>query len=187
MKLAITDRQKLFADYYIGEGNLNATRSAKLAGYKGDENALAVQGSRNLRIPKIRDYIENQLKDLALSRSEVLAILTKHAKGSLADVLDSSGRFDLGDAKKRGVDGLIKKLKISQTKEGTTHEYEVYDAQTAAVHLGKVYAMWTDKSEVSGPNGGPLEFATRVILPELTDEEIDQLPAADRSRLLLSK
>lgn len=149
----LTDRQKLFADYYVGEGNLNATRSARLAGYRGDENSLAAAGSRLLRNVKVREYIDGQLKDLSLSESEVLAILTRQAKASLADVLDSSGQFSLDTAKKHGVDGLLKKLKVRHDKDGVSYEYEMYDAQAAAVHLGKVYKLFTDKIEHGGKIG----------------------------------
>ena len=90
-KQNLTGKQKLFADFYVGEASLNATRAARLAGYSGDENVLAVGGFRLLRIPKIRSYIDEQLKLLTASPSEILNILTKHAKGSLADVLDENG------------------------------------------------------------------------------------------------
>lgn len=167
----LTDKQKLFADYYVGEAMLNATRASRLAGYKGDENTLGVNGARLLRNAKVREYIEKQLQDLALSQNEVLTILTRQAKASLADVLDEDGRFDLGDAKRRGVDGLLKKLKIKKTvfKTGDVewnHEYEMYDAQAAAVHLGKVHKLFIDRQEVS------------LDLSNLTDEELQSITKA---------
>lgn len=157
-----TDKQKRFADYYVGEGNLNATRSMRLAGYKGDDNSLAAQGSRMLRNVKVREYIEGQLSSLTLSASEVLTILTRQAKASLADVLTDDGKFNLKDAKRRGTDGLLKKLKVRHDKDGTTHEFEIYDAQAAAVHLGKVHKLFTDKTELSGH----VTLETEVIKPK---------------------
>ncbi len=159
----LTDKQKLFADYYVGEGNLNSTRSARLAGYKGDDNCLAAQGSRLLRNVKVRSYVDEQLASISLSSSEVLTILTRQAKASLADVLDDDGKFNLADAKRRGVDSLLKKLKIREDKDGTSYEYELYDAQSASVHLGKVHKLWVDKSEIAAT----VEVTrTRVIEPE---------------------
>jgi phage terminase small subunit len=157
----LTGKQKLFADYYVGECSLNATRAAARAGYAGDENTKAVTGSRLLRNAKVRAYIDEQLKDLAASPSEILTILTRQAKGSLADVLDAHGDFDLDDAKKRGVDTLLKKLKVKERYDPVdkeierTYEYELYDAQSAAVHLGKVYKLFTDRIE----HGGNLGFS----------------------------
>jgi phage terminase small subunit len=165
----LTDKQKRFADYYVGEGNLNATRSARLAGYRGDDNALAAAGSRLLRNVKVREYVDDQLRGIALSQNEVLTILTRQAKGSLADVLDDEGKFDLGDAKKRGVDGLLKKLKITETylKSGDVekrYEYEIHDAKDAAVQLGKVHKLFTEKIEHTGKDGGPVETRTTQIV-----------------------
>jgi phage terminase small subunit len=164
----LTGKQKAFADYYIGEGALNATRSASLAGYAGDDNALAVAGSRLLRNVKVRAYIEEQLKDLVASPNEILTILTRQAKGSLADVLDEDGELDLDDAKRRGVDALLKKVKVTEKYDPvmkTTErkfEYEIYDAQSAAVHLGKVHKLFADRIEHTGANGSDL-FATFQI------------------------
>jgi len=161
----LTDKQKLFADYYVSEGNLNATRSARLAGYKGDDNSLNVQGSRLLRNAKVRAYVDERLSALSLSSSEVLTILTRQAKASLGDVLDDNGQFDLADAKRRGVDSLLKKIKVREDKDGSiTHEFELYDAQSASVHLGKVHKLFTDKTEITGKDGDAIAF--RVIEPE---------------------
>lgn len=165
----LTAKQKLFADFYVGEGNLNATRSARLAGYRGDDNALAAAGSRLLRNVKIREYVDTQLEKLTLSQNEVLTILTRQAKGSLADVLDDEGKFDLKDAKRRGVDSLLKKLKITETflKSGDVerrYEYEIHDPKDAAVHIGKYHKLFTDKHEHAGPNGGPMEVKQTQIV-----------------------
>lgn len=168
----LTDKQKLFADKYVGEGNLNATRSARLAGYKGDDNALGVQGSRLLRNAKVREYIDGQLSSLSLSASEVLTILTRQAKASIADVLDDEGGFDLADLKSRGVDGLLKKLKVKRGAEWVEHEFEMYDAQAAAVHLGKVHKLFTDKTEVSGKDGKPIEHEHKHDLSGLSVEDL---------------
>jgi hypothetical protein len=163
----LTGKQKLFADFYLGEAGLNQTRAAQLAGYAGDDNALAVAGSRLLRNAKVREYIDEQLSALTLSKNEVLTILTRQAKASLADLLDEEGDFVLADAKKRGVDSLLKKLKVKQVYNSalkettTTYEYEMYDAQAAAVHLGKVHSLFNDNLRLSDPEGNPLTLLIR--------------------------
>lgn len=166
----LTGKQKAFADFYIGEASLNATRAASLAGYSGDDNALAVAGSRLLRNAKVRAYIEDQLKDLVASPNEILTILTRQAKGSLADVLDESGEFDLDDAKRRGVDVLLKKVKVTEKYDPVMksterkYEYEIYDAQSAAVHLGKVHKLFADRVEHTGKDGKPIEHNQNFIV-----------------------
>lgn len=150
---------------------MNATRAAKLAGYGGEENALAAAGSRLLRNVKIRSYIDKQLKSIIASPNEILTILTRQAKGSLADVLDDDGQFNLKDAKRRGVDGLLKKLKVKETyspitkETETTYEYEIHDPQSASVHLGKVHKLFTDVMEIKN-------------VSELSDEELQAIATA---------
>lgn len=170
-------RMKRFADFYIGECGLNATRAAQNAGYGGDDNALAAAGSRLLRNVKVRAYIDEQLAGLIASPNEILTILTKQAKGSLADVLDENGDFDLKDAKRRGVDGLLKKIKVTKrydpvAKETeTTYEYQIHDAQSAAVQLGKVHKLFADRTEIT--------INTREALAKMLGVEPEALSNGD--------
>lgn len=180
----LTGKQKLFADFYIGEANLNATRAAKLAGYQGDDNTLAAIGSQNLRKLKIRTYIDEQLKDLIASPHEILTILTKQAKGSLADVLDEDGYFDLKDAKRRGVDGLMKELEIKEKVVQTlgqetvlerNFKYKIHDSQAAADKLGKFHKLWTDKTELTGKDGEPFKQEITHDIKKLSTEDLLKL------------
>lgn len=58
--MALTPKQKAFADYYIELGN--ATEAARRAGYKGNAVTLAAVGSENLRKPMIAEYIAKTVK-----------------------------------------------------------------------------------------------------------------------------
>ena len=58
--MALTLKQKAFADYYIELGN--ATVAARKAGYKGNDVTLAAVGSENLRKPQIAEYIAERIK-----------------------------------------------------------------------------------------------------------------------------
>lgn len=181
----LTGKQKRFADFYVGECSLNATRSAEKAGYRGSYGTLSQIGSENLRKPDIRKYIDDRLSKITATPSEILATLTRHMKGSLSDVLDEAGDFDLQDAKDRGVDGLIKKLKVTKkydpvSKETeTSYEYQIHDPQAAAVHLGKVHKLFADRVELTGKDGAelmPRQFIVEVVKndnSEHTDKDPD--------------
>jgi hypothetical protein len=54
----LTLKQRKFVDAYWGEAKGNATKSAKMAGYKGNDVTLASVGKENLRKPRIRKAIE---------------------------------------------------------------------------------------------------------------------------------
>lgn len=154
----LTTKEKLFVEYYLGESFYNATDAARRAGYKWPNK----QGPRLLVKVGIKAAIDARVSEAAMTANEVLARLSKMARGSLADVLNDEEELDLKDAKKRRVDDLLKKIKKRVGKEGdVSHEYEIHDAQAALVHLGKYHKLFNDRTEVSGPNGGPI--VKRVI------------------------
>lgn len=171
----LTDKQKLFADAYVGEARLNATKAAVLAGYP-QKSAYSV-GSENLKKPEIRKYVDQRLSDLTLAANEVLARLTEIANGSIEDVLDGDGNFDFQAAKKAGKLPLVKKLKRKTTsKVVSTHaeetpdddeiletslvfeevEFEMYSSHEALRDLGKYHKLFTDKTEHSNPDGSAI-------------------------------
>lgn len=162
----LTPKEQLFVDGYLGEAHFNATKAMRLAGYKGNNNVLAVSAYRLLRKPKIAAQILERLNEHAMSSNEVLARLSKQARGSLADVLNADGEFDLKAARKNGSHELLKKLKIKKTilvgSESGTHvqevnyEFEIHDPQAALVQLGKYHKLFVDRTEHTGKDGGPL-------------------------------
>ncbi len=126
----LTLKQQRFADEYIISGN--ATQAATLAGYS-KKTARSI-GQENLTKPDIKTYIDERLEELESSKiakqDEVLQYLTSIMRG----------------------------LETEQTLRGmgegmqTIDDIEVSakDRIKAAELLGKRYAMWTDKQEVTG-------------------------------------
>lgn len=150
----LTLRSNRFIDHWIKSGN--GTESARVAGFPGDDNSLAVSAHRLLRNHKVAAEIRRRLGKHIASSDEVLETLTKHSRSDIADVLESDGSFDLKAAKKRGVSALLRKLKVKTRYEKDSagnvtpiveHEFELHDAQAATVHLGKVYRLFGDKNE----------------------------------------
>ena len=146
----LTGKQKLFVDHYIV--CLNATESCRRAGYTGDDNYLAVQGSRLIRNDKVIAAIDEQLKAFAMPASEVLTHLTDIARGDYSDVLNNIGGIDPLEAVRRGKSHLIKRFK---TKTVTTigkgkddddtevfeAEIEMYDRLKALELLAKYHDL----------------------------------------------
>jgi len=62
MASKLTTKQEKFADSVVA--NRNQTQAAREAGYAGGPRQLAVQGSRNMRNPKIRERIDEMLAGL---------------------------------------------------------------------------------------------------------------------------
>lgn len=141
------DRQLLFAEYYLELWN--GTEAARRAGYKGDDNTLAVTASRLLRNAKVREHIDRRLSIQAMSADEVLWRLGEQARASFDDFVEfkegiSQPYLRLDKAKELGLLHLIKKLKYN--KDGRL-EIELYDAQTALNLIGRHHKLFTDKVE----------------------------------------
>ena len=104
--MALTPKQKAFADYYIECGN--ATEAAKRAGYS--ESTAQQIGSENLSKPLISEYIaarmEEQTKKRVADANEVIEFYTAVMRGEIKDQfgLDAS----LSDRLKAG-DSLMKR------------------------------------------------------------------------------
>lgn len=76
----LTVKQAAFVAAYLGVANGNGTLSARIAGYKGNDNTLSTVATENLRKPEIKNAlakIEKPRKQKAIAdREERLQILT---------------------------------------------------------------------------------------------------------------
>ena len=119
--MALNERQKAFADYYIQTGN--ATEAAVKAGYS-EKTARSI-GSENLTKPDICAYIEERMAGQGEKRvadaNEVIEFYTAVMRGEVKDQfgLDASlsDRLKAGDALMKryavtdnGSKGIIEKL-----------------------------------------------------------------------------
>ncbi len=113
--MALTPKQKAFADYYIECGN--ATEAAKRAGYS-EKTAYAI-GNENLNKLEISEYIaarmEEQTKKRVADANEVIEFYTAVMRGEVKDQfgLDSS----LSDRLK-AADSLAKRLSVAEQNQG---------------------------------------------------------------------
>ena len=116
--MALNERQKAFADYYIQTGN--ATEAAIKAGYS-EKTARSI-GSENLTKPDICAYIEERMAEQGEKRiadaNEVIEFYTAVMRGEVKDQfgLDAS----LSDRLKAG-DALMKRYNaIKETESKNT-------------------------------------------------------------------
>ncbi len=139
----------------------NATEAAKRSGaMRGPTNA----GFRMLRTPAVRDAIRDALEGMVMSANETLTRMSMMAMTSLEDFVDDQGNIDIKQAKKRGLLFLVKKYKtraVTSTTTGATTvttEIELHDSQAALMQIGRYHGLWVDRTEHTGPNGGPIEI-----------------------------
>ena len=129
--MALNERQKAFADYYIQTGN--ATEAAIKAGYS-EKTAYSI-GNENLKKPELKKYIESRMaekeSELIADQDEVLKYLT----AVLRDNTDSETVVVEGTGK-GFTDARTIRVKPSEK-----------DKLKAAELLGKAYGIYTNKLE----------------------------------------
>lgn len=133
----MTKKHKMFADEYLID--LNATR-AYMAVYKNckSENSAAVNASKLLRNPKIKAYIDEQLKKMHNEKiadaTEVMEYLTSVVRGkSMSEIVV--------------VEGVGEGCSIARTMQKQPDEKE---RLKAAELLGKRYSLFKDNVNVEG-------------------------------------
>ena len=154
--MALTAKQKIFADEYLID--LNATRAYKVAypKVKNDETASAA-GARLLRNVKVEDYIQERMKDRE-KRTEITQdmVLKELAKIGFADVTDfvtieDKGAYKAVQVKTTDEMPGDKLGAIAGIKEGANGiEIKLNDKGKALELIGRHLGMFKDKLEVSG-------------------------------------
>lgn len=182
--MALNDRQTAFVEEYLK--TFNATQAALAAGYS--TKTAYSQGARLLKNVEIAQAISERLCETAMNADEVLMRLASIARGDIGDLLKVNGsniEVDLKKALDAKKTGLIKRLthrKVSRTVgealiDDITVTVELHDPLTALQLIGKNHKLFVEKAEVSGPNGGPIEFKDADEANERIISRIDRLAA----------
>ena len=125
----LTEKQKRFADYYIELGN--ATQAAINAGYSS--KYANTNASKLLQNTTIKSYIDERLSQLASERIV-----------SAEEVLEFLSSVMRNEQKEEVLKG------VGMGEQAKTHiEVSAKDRVKAAELLGKRYALFTDKTEMT--------------------------------------
>lgn len=155
----LTDRQKRFVDEYLID--LNATAAYKRAGYAGKGKSAENAASRllgNVGVAKsIKSAMDKRSNDLGIDAKYVLTTIkeTINRCRQVHPVLDRKGE----QVYVRAGDSDDAQLVPAFTFDAT-------GVLKGAELLGRHLKMFTDKTELTGPNGGPIEVSRieRVII-----------------------
>ncbi len=142
----LSAKQALFLAKYL-EYNMNAKKAAKEVGYSYPQALNLIHDERFI------DAKEEFLDRYAMGAKEVLVRLSLQARASMEDFLSVSPtgevKFNFAEAMQANILGTIKKIAIKPTEFGDALEVELYDAQSALVHLGRYHKLFTDKVQIS--------------------------------------
>jgi hypothetical protein len=130
----MTGKEKLFVNYYLGEARCNASQAARLAGYSSPGQT----GHTLLKKTEIQTAISERTADVAAMANEVLRTLADHMRGPTAACFGEDGELDPAALRKAGLLHLVRKTR--RDKDGNL-TIELYDAQAAAVQLGKHHGV----------------------------------------------
>lgn len=136
----LTERERIFADEYIK--TTNATQSAIKAGYA--ENSASVTGSKMLRKPKVRQYID--------------AVMNERSKNTIAtadEVLE-----------------YLTRVMCGEEKDAFGLDVSVADRTKAAELLGKRHMLFTDKVKLDAEI--EIDISDRMKQARVKSDEVQQ-------------
>lgn len=176
--MALTAKQKIFADEYLID--LNATRAYKVAypKVKKDEVARA-NGSRLLTNANVAAYIDKRIKDreqrTEITQDRVLQELARlgffDARKLFADNGQPLAIKDLDDNTAACIVGVkVKEMYDSEGEFiGYEKEYKLADKKGSLELIGRHLGMFKDKMELSG------RVDTNNPYADLTTDELKKL------------
>lgn len=136
----LTEKERIFADEYIK--TTNATQSAIKAGYA--ENSASVTGSKMLRKPKVRQYID--------------AVMNERSKNTIAtadEVLE-----------------YLTRVMFGEEKDAFGLDVSVADRTKAAELLGKRHMLFTDKVKLDAEI--EIDISDRMKQARVKSDEVQQ-------------
>lgn len=136
----LTEKERRFADEYIK--TTNATQSAIKAGYA--ENSASVTGSKMLRKPKVRQYID-----------EVMSERSKNTIATADEVLQYLSRVMNGEE-----------------KDAFGLDVSVADRTKAAELLGKRHMLFTEKVKLDAEI--EIDISDRMKQARVKSDEVQQ-------------
>lgn len=160
----LSAQQRRWLVRYLFHGN--ATKAAEEVGYAHPNK----QGPRLRHKPKIQSAIDEYFHQQEMSAAEAVAILSNQARSSMGDFIhlprNEEGEpiraldpeIDLYKAEQLGKLQVLKKFKVKKKRyvgkndelvEDWYAEIELYDAQAAAVQIGRYHGVFKDKTDIT--------------------------------------
>ncbi|OWK36917.1 terminase small subunit [Fimbriiglobus ruber] len=199
-----TPKQEKFCQKYIELGNASEAYRQAYDAENMSPEAIGVEACRLLQNPKVALRIED-LQRLHLKRHEVTIdrVVAEYAKLAFLDIrkaFDSDGNLkpihEMDDDTAAAISGLEVEVKRvfgeasdeyeSQPHGGALkrahadlstrlHKIKLTDKKGALDSLARHLGMFTDKTEISGPNGTPLPSAVIAVTAEAVKDIIQQV------------
>ena len=166
-------KHQAFIDEYLK--CFNATEAYFRVYHPKKRTTAGANGPKLLENTEIKAELERRIAENTMSADEALMLLTEHARGDPAKLMDVSSmgfNLDMQKAQEQGLTKLIKKVKqrtiIHQGKSESDEdrevhdlEIELYDAQAALDKILRVHGKYDDKRQHTG----------EIVIRYATDED----------------
>lgn len=187
----LTDKQRRFvAEYTI---DYNATRAAKVAGYKNPKAQGAVLLKKTAIARAIGKIQKGNLEEAILSKEEIIAELSTIAMRDPLDMCNEEGIFVIDDMRKipadirRAIDGIRVKQRYDDEGNviGQEFELKLVGKATAFRMLMEHFGMFApQKHEISvGPIDWENLFDETQQDTDVIDAEINKVRDSNRKKL----
>lgn len=147
-------KQEAFVREYLVD--LNATQAAIRAGYS--EKTAAAIGYENLRKPQIAKEVQRLFEE----RSAKVEVTSDYVLGNLVEISErclQRAPVMIGQGARRRQKGqAIVDPVTGEVTIAPVWEFDSPGALRANELLGKHLKIFTEKTELSGPNGGPIQL-----------------------------
>ena len=158
-KAVLNDKRKLFIAEYLKD--LNATQAAKRAGYKHPD----VMGTRLIKVPQIRQAIDDFLRSRIMTSQEILKRLSEQACAEHGKYIDENGDVNLA---KLRADDKMHLIKGTKRDRKNNLIVEFHDGQKALALMAKHRGLLSEK--ITNIN---------VDLNSLTAEQLERVAAGE--------
>ena len=169
--MALNAKQRRFVEEYLLD--LNATQAAIRAGYSA--KTASAQSFDLLRKPEIASAIQEAMQKRSektgITAERVLAELARLSFADIRKIFTEDGQLRPVHELPEEVAASISSVEVVTSRvpggEPTEVEYtskiKFWDKRGSLELLGKHLKLFTDKTEVTGPGGGPIEHRTTVV------------------------
>jgi phage terminase small subunit len=140
--MTLTAQQERFADEYLID--LNATAAYKRAGYKSIGNAAEAGASRLLSNAKVQQYVQQRMAD----RTKRTELSQDYVLKTIMDTVERCRQAE--------------PVRDREGNETGEYKFDSTAVLRGAELLGKHLKMFTDKTELTGANGGPIDQSITV-------------------------
>lgn len=169
--MALNAKQRRFVEEYLSD--LNATQAAIRAGYSAKTaGAMGFALLKKLEIANaIQEAMQKRSEKTGITAERVLAELARLSFADIRKIFTEDGQLRPVHELPEEVAASISSVEVVTSRvpggEPTEVEYtskiKFWDKRGSLELLGKHLKLFTDKTEVTGPGGGPIEHRTTVV------------------------